>query len=263
MSPFWSKGGQSSTTTDHNGHWPLTLDSHTSWLSRYAKLYFFWIILVIQSIWVHFRWNRTNLKIWPPVKKVNDLLLIWPLSQEWNIVWISCNWIFCSLWPKEEFDMHYNLIEACWLFWYHVALPPSCDPPCNWLIYVSTLGVFIRPQWTVGHLQSFYNFTRQVDLTCPWVYPLTLNGWFGIGLPDTHFVDSRFAGLRPNIHYVDSWWVQTRDYEAISTFWCVPIATATCIPSCVVNFISDIFHWQSVDYLQSINIIRSTEEGGK
>ena len=20
------------------------------------------------------------------------------------------------LWPKEEFDMHYNLIEACWLF---------------------------------------------------------------------------------------------------------------------------------------------------
>ena len=23
---------------------------------------------------------------------------------------------FYSLWPKEEFDMHYNLIEACWLF---------------------------------------------------------------------------------------------------------------------------------------------------
>ena len=113
--------------------WPH--DSHTSWLPRYAKLYFFWIILVIQSIWAHFRWNRTNLKIWPPVKKVNDFLLIWPLSQERNIVWISCNWIFCSLWPKEEFDIHYNLIEARWLFWYHVALPPSCDPPApDWFM---------------------------------------------------------------------------------------------------------------------------------
>ena len=93
--------------------WPL--DSHTSWLPGYAKLYFFWIILVIQSIWAHFRWNRTNLKTWPPVKKANDLLLIWPLSQERNIVWISCNRIFCSLWSKEEFDMHHNLIEVCWL----------------------------------------------------------------------------------------------------------------------------------------------------
>ena len=119
-----------------NGHrpykgidlWPL--DSYTPWLPRYAKLYLLWIILVIQSIWAHFRWNRTNLKIWPPVIKVNDLLLIWPLSQEQNIFWITWNWIFCFLWPKEEFDMHYNLIEACWLFWYHVALPPPLLWPC-------------------------------------------------------------------------------------------------------------------------------------
>ena len=48
--------------------WPF--DSHTSWLPRYAKLYFFWsLFLTIQSIWAHFRWNRTNLKIWPPVKR--------------------------------------------------------------------------------------------------------------------------------------------------------------------------------------------------
>ena len=91
-------------------------------------------------------------------------MLIWPLSQEQNIIWISCNWIFCSLWSNEEFGVHYNLIEACWIFWHHVALHLT---PCTWLIYVSTLGEFIRPQWTVGYLQSFYNFTRQVDLTCP------------------------------------------------------------------------------------------------
>ena len=68
--PILVKGG-----SKFNGHrpymgidlWPF--DSHTSWLPRYAKLYFFLIILVIQSIWAHFRWNRTNLKIWPPVKR--------------------------------------------------------------------------------------------------------------------------------------------------------------------------------------------------
>ena len=36
-----------------------------------------------------------------PVQKVNDLLLFWPLSGEQNIVWISCNWLFCSLRTKE------------------------------------------------------------------------------------------------------------------------------------------------------------------
>ena len=124
---FGQRGSKFNSHRPYKGIDLWNLDSHTSWLPRYAKLYLFWIILVIQSISVHFRWNRTNLKIWPPVKKVNDLLLIWPLSQEQNIVWSSCNWICCFLWPKEEFDMYYILIEICWLFWYHVALP-SCDP---------------------------------------------------------------------------------------------------------------------------------------
>ena len=39
-------------------------------------------------------------------------------------------------------------------------------PLCTWLIFVSTLGVFIKPQWNVRSLQSFYIFTRHVDLTC-------------------------------------------------------------------------------------------------
>ena len=46
--------------------------------------------------------------------------------------------------------------------------PPSCDPPCcTRLIFVSTLGVFIRTQWTVRYPQSFYFFTMQFDLACP------------------------------------------------------------------------------------------------
>ena len=44
---------------------------------------------------------------------------------------------------------------------------PSCDPPCTRLISVSTLGVFIRPQWTVRYPQNFYIFTMQVDVACP------------------------------------------------------------------------------------------------
>ena len=73
MSRFWSKGGQSSTATDHKG--PIgsltfdPLDSHTSQPPRYAKLYFLWIISVIQLIWAQFHWNRTSLKIWPLYKR--------------------------------------------------------------------------------------------------------------------------------------------------------------------------------------------------
>ena len=79
--PVLVKGG--SQFTGHRPYmgidlWPL--DSHTSWLPRYTKLYIFWIISVIQLNWTNFSWNWTNLKIWPPYKKVNDLLLIWPLS---------------------------------------------------------------------------------------------------------------------------------------------------------------------------------------
>ena len=44
---------------------------------------------------------------------------------------------------------------------------PLLWPPCTQLILVSTLGVFIRPQWTVRYPQSFYIFTMQVDLACP------------------------------------------------------------------------------------------------
>ena len=41
--------------------------------------------------------------------------------------------------------------------------------PCNFtrMIFVSTLRVLIRPQWTVRYPQSFYIFTLQIDLAFP------------------------------------------------------------------------------------------------
>ena len=49
----------------------------------------------------------------------------------------------------------------------HCSFTPLLWPPCTRLIYVSTLGVFIRPQWSVVYPQRFYNFTMQVNLACP------------------------------------------------------------------------------------------------
>ena len=49
----------------------------------------------------------------------------------------------------------------------HCSFTPLLWPPCTRLIYVSTQGVFIRPQWSVVYPQRFYNFTMQVNLACP------------------------------------------------------------------------------------------------
>ena len=53
---------------------------------------------------------------------------------------------------------------------------PSYDPLCTRLILVSTLGVFIRPWWTVRYRKSFWIFTMQVDLACP--LGKLINQWF-------------------------------------------------------------------------------------
>ena len=49
----------------------------------------------------------------------------------------------------------------------HCSFTPLLWPPCTRLIYVSSPGVFIRPQWSVVYPQRFYNFTMQVNLACP------------------------------------------------------------------------------------------------
>ena len=103
-----------------------------------------------------------------PCTKGQWLLVI--LISIWIIVWILCNWIILLLMTQGRicYVLHFyqsmlTLLVPCHftpLLWH----PP---PPCTRLILVSTLGVFIRPQWTVRYPQSFYIFTMQVDLACP------------------------------------------------------------------------------------------------
>ena len=47
-----------------------------------------------------------------PVRKFVDFFPFIPLSWQRNIVWISCNWLFYSLWWEEEFEICFNLIGA-------------------------------------------------------------------------------------------------------------------------------------------------------
>ena len=43
---------------------------------RYKKLFFFWIYVLIQTIWGRFHQNRSNFRFWLPVQIWNDL---WPI----------------------------------------------------------------------------------------------------------------------------------------------------------------------------------------
>ena len=60
--------------------------------------------------------------------------------------------LFPSLWPKEKFDIHYNLIKACCLF----TCPPPVTP-CARLFFVFTLGMFPMGYRTHLHRTRFYN----------------------------------------------------------------------------------------------------------
>ena len=87
-------------------HWPIS--GHCT----YGKLYLFWINIAVQLIWAHFQWDRTILKIWPLYERSLTFSPFIPLSWQRNIVWISCNWLFYSLWGQEEFEICFNLIGA-------------------------------------------------------------------------------------------------------------------------------------------------------
>ena len=91
-------------------HWPIS--GHRT----YGKLYFFWIYIAVPLIWAHFPWNHTILKIWPLYKRSLTFFTFFPLSRQRNIVWISCDWLFYSLWLAEEFEVSFNPIGVFWSF---------------------------------------------------------------------------------------------------------------------------------------------------
>ena len=92
-----------------NDLWPL--DYPSSWHCRCMNLYIFWMHTLVWLIWAQFHHqNRMILKIWPLCKRSLTFILFSPLSWQRNIVWISCNWLFYSLWLEEEFEIYFNLI---------------------------------------------------------------------------------------------------------------------------------------------------------
>ena len=102
------EGGQSSTATDHDRPrpiWALTFDPLIHILPDFL------LICKSKPFLNHlgdpinlspFSLKSDQLENLTPVKKVNDFLLIWPLSQERNIVWISCNLMFCCYDPRKN-----------------------------------------------------------------------------------------------------------------------------------------------------------------
>ena len=98
--------------------WPLhwSISGHCT----YGKLYLFWINIAVQLIWAHFQWDRTILKIWPLYERSLTFSPFIPLPWQRNILWISCNWLFYSLWREEEFEIWFNIIGAFFDFYPHI-----------------------------------------------------------------------------------------------------------------------------------------------
>ena len=85
--PILVKGGQSSAATDHI--WALIFDPLIHILPDFLDMQSY---IFSEPSWWSINLSPLSLKLdhfenlTPPVKKVNDHLLIWPLSQERNIV---------------------------------------------------------------------------------------------------------------------------------------------------------------------------------
>ena len=128
--------------------------------------------MTIWIIWVHFYRIRTNLKIWPVCKKVNDLLLFWSPYQQRKVGWIFCNWLFCSSWPKEHFDVHHNWnhFDYSKFLYGWVNFDPPETPPCSWFQIVSTLGMQPMVQGIHPHRTRFYIIPVQFATKC-WGFP--------------------------------------------------------------------------------------------
>ena len=129
----WFRSMDGSKVNPHRHHigndlWPL--DYSSSWHCRCMNLYIFWMHTLVWLIWAQFHQNRMILKIWPLYKRSLTFILFSPLSWQRNIVWISCNWLFYSLWLEEEFEIYFNLIGVFLSF-----IPIHLWPWISWSIW--------------------------------------------------------------------------------------------------------------------------------
>ena len=99
-------------------------------------------------------------------------ILFFPLSWQRNIVWISCNWLFYSLWLEEEFEIYFDLVRVFTSF-IHI-LPLTLDFLVNMVFETIMPGMFI---WKLGPSSSFWSMNFQTLIKWEWVYriPYTEN----------------------------------------------------------------------------------------
>ena len=100
-----------------------------------------------------------------PTRKVIDLYPIFPFSWQQNVVWISCNWLFNSLWLEEELEIYFNLIGVFLSF--IPILPLTLDFMINMVFKKKMPGMFI---WKFGPSSVFWSKNFQILMKWERVY---------------------------------------------------------------------------------------------
>ena len=137
----------------------------------------------------------------------------------------------------------------------HCSFTPLLWPPCTRLIYVSTLGVFIRPQWSVVYPQRFYNFTMQVNLACPLGtrrQDKVTDNDCGF-LKHTSYQPNEFKGIVSDYNNVFSWH-KLEDINKISFF-----QNFSWSQFYIEQVMHDYVHWHcSIDYCVKLSLVDKT-----
>ena len=104
------------------------------------------------------------LKIWPLCKRSLTFILFSPLSWQRNIVWISCNRLFYSLWLEEQFEIYFNLTGVFLSF--IPIYPLTLDFMVN-MVFEKMPGMFI---WKFGPSSAFWYMNFQILIKWERVY---------------------------------------------------------------------------------------------
>ena len=139
---------------------------------RYKKLFFFWIYVLIQTIWGRFHQNRSNFRFWLPVQIWNDL---WPI--------ILCNlktkhrrciklYIFWILMTRQTIWHCFQRNRSMFQFLTHVELSRSMAAILEMPQYVAyqknVVYAFIKLR---AKSHSFNILCTMDGLSCPTINP--------------------------------------------------------------------------------------------
>ena len=203
----WYRSMEGSKVNTHRHHirndlWPL--DYPSSWHCKCMNLYIFWMHTLVWLIWAQFCPNRMILKIWPLCKRSLTFIIFSPLSWQRNIVWISCNWLFYSLWLEEEFEIYFNLIG---IFLSFIPIYPlTLDFMVN-MVFEKMPGMII---WKFGPSSAFLFMNFQILIKWERVYrtPYTIASMFSSWV-SSEFIETYNAGSGAHltlVHVFDLSW---------------------------------------------------------